>query len=58
MFAAHIDLLQGTCPLVKACSHKNWEAAQLLIRHSAQVNNADREVGINTSALAAVDLNC
>ena len=45
--ATHLGLLQGTCPLTKACSHNNWEAAELLIRHRVQVNNADKEVGTN-----------
>ena len=44
---SHMGLLQGTCPLVEASSNCNWDAAQLLVRHGAQVNNADDMVRLD-----------
>ncbi len=39
------DGLQGVCPLVTACTHANWPAAELLVkRRKDKVDNVDEEV--------------
>lgn len=38
-------LMQGVCPLVTACTYKNWPAAELLLkRRKDKVDNVDEQV--------------